>query len=137
MRRAAVVAVAAALAIAGCGGGNDDAAHVRKAVQAYVDAFVRGDDARTCSLMTARTREQFVRGVRPLAHTDDCATATRAVRAAAGAKAVDALRNARISDVKVDGDSASARLTASSGQSIATLRKEGGEWKVSSTLGSP
>ena len=136
MRRAAIAAMALALAVAGCGGGNDDAAQVKSTVRAYLDAFVKGDDARTCSLMTAKTREAFVKGARPLAKTDDCAKATRAVRAAAGTKAIDALRSARISDVTVNGNSASAKLTASSGQSIATLTKEGGKWKVSTTLGS-
>jgi hypothetical protein len=121
--------------VAGCGGGTDETGPVRSAVRAYLDAFVKGDDAKTCSLMTASTRREFVKGARPLARTDDCAKATAAVRAAAGPKAVAAMRDARISDVRVDGQSATAKLTASSGQSIATLRREGGEWRVSSTLG--
>jgi hypothetical protein len=129
--------MAIAAALAGCGGGSDDADEAKATVGAYLDAFVKGDDAKTCSLMTAKTREDFVRGARPLARTSDCARASSAVRAAAGKKAIDALRGARISDVNVNGNSASAKLTASSGQSIATLTKEGGEWKVSSTLGSP
>jgi hypothetical protein len=136
VRVAGAFAAAAVLALAGCGGGGD-AADVKATVRSYLDAFVKGDDAKTCALMTAKTREDFVRGARPLARTDDCAKATSAVRAAAGSKAVDAMRDARISDVKVEGDTASAKLTASSGQSIATLKKDGGEWRVSSTLGSP
>jgi hypothetical protein len=136
VRGAAIASVAVAVVLGGCGGGNDDAAAVKSTVRAYLDAFVKGDDARTCSLMTAKTRAEFVKGARPLAKTDDCARATAAVRAAAGGKAIEALRSARISDVTVNGNSASAKLTASSGQSIATLTKEGGKWKVSSTLGS-
>lgn len=136
MRRGTAVAIAASLALASCGGGgHDETGEVRSTVRAYIDAFVRGDGAKTCALMTPKTRAEFVKGVRPLARTDDCAKATVAVRAAAGPRAIAAMRGARISDVKVDGASATAKLSASSGQSIATLKKEGGRWRVSSTLG--
>lgn len=136
MRRAVAIAAVAAAALAGCGGGGDDqTAAVRSTVRAYLDAFVKGDGARTCALMTAKTQAEFVKGARPLAQTDDCATATLAVRKAAGPKAIAALRAARISDIHVDGTNATAKLTASSGQSIATLTKGRGRWKVSSTLG--
>jgi hypothetical protein len=136
VRHLAVVALVLGLALAGCGGGDDETGAVRSTVQAYIDAFVKGDGARTCALMTARTRAQFVKGARPLAQTDDCAKAVVAVRGAAGPKAIGAMRAARISNVKVDGRSATAVLSASSGQSIATLTKEAGHWRVSSTFGS-
>ena len=135
MRRAAVAAAVAVAALAGCGGG-DEKDEVRATVQAYLDSFVKGDAARTCALMTEKTREEFVKGARAMVPTRDCATATIAVRAAAGRKAIAALRDAKISDVKVNGNSASAKLKASSGESIATLTKQGGEWKVSSAPGS-
>jgi putative lumazine-binding protein len=135
VRRAALAAAAAAAVLAGCGGGGERDA-VRDTVQAYLDSFVKGDAAKTCSLMTEKTREEFVKGARPLAPTRDCATATIAVRAAAGRKAIDALREAKISEVRVNGNSASAKLKASSGESVATLTKQGGEWKVSSAPGS-
>jgi ketosteroid isomerase-like protein len=135
VRCAAVASLVVALAVAGCGGG-DDKDDVRATVQAYLDSFVKGDAARTCSLMTEETRTEFVKGARPLAPTSDCATATIAVRAAAGRKAIDALRDAKISKVTVQGNSASAKLKARSGESVATLTKQGGEWKVSSAPGS-
>ena len=135
MTRVAAVAALAALALGGCGGG-DEKDEVRSAIQAYLDSFVKGDAERTCSLMTAKTRREFVRGARSLTPTNDCATATIAVRDAAGRKAIEALRDARISNVRIEGSSATARLRASSGESVATLTKEGGEWKVSSVPGS-
>jgi hypothetical protein len=136
VRGARAATALAALAVAGCGGGGgDEATAVRSTVQRYVDAFVNGDGAKACSLMTARTRRTFVNDSKPLTHTDDCATATGSVRAAAGQKAIDDLRRARISAVKVNGDRATARLTAGAGQSVATLSKEGGDWKVSSAPG--
>ena len=136
MRHALGVAASVA-ALAGCGGGDDQTGEVKAAVQGYVDAFVRGDGPRMCSLMTPDTRVKFVKQVRALAKTDDCAKATVAVREAAGPKAVAAMRGARIKDVRVDGNEASVKLVASSGQSIATLRKQGGEWRVSLTLAAP
>ena len=135
MRRAALAAAAVGAALAGCGG-HDEATDVRATVNGYLDAFVRGNGARTCSLMTQRTQAEFVKGARPRAHTDACAKATIAVRAAAGRKAIDALRHAKVSDVKVNGNEASAKITASTGQSIATVTKVRGRWLVSATLGS-
>jgi hypothetical protein len=136
VRRAALAGAAIAAALAGCGGGDDRGA-VRSTVQGYIDAFVKGDGATTCSLMTAKTREEFVKATRPLSNTDDCAQATGAVRVAAGDKAVEAMRHAKLSDVKVHGDSATVKLTARGGQSVATLTKQDGDWKVSSAPGAP
>ena len=137
MRRAAAILAAAAV-LAGCGGGGDDeTAGVKLVVRAYVDAFVRGDGPQMCSLMTPDTRVKFVKAVRALAKTDDCAKATVAVRNAAGPKAVAAMRSAQIKDVRVNGNEASVKLVASSGQSLATLRKERGRWRVSLTLAAP
>jgi hypothetical protein len=137
VRRALLVAASVA-ALAGCGGGGDDeTAGVKAAVQAYVDAFVQGNGPKMCSLMTPETRVKFVNAVRALAKTDDCAKATVAVRNAAGPKAVAAMRGARMKDIRVHGNEASVKLVASSGQSIATLRKQGGEWRVSLTLATP
>ena len=135
MRRATILAALVAAAVAGCGG-SDDEQEVRDTVQAYLDSFVKGDAAKTCSLMTEETRRTFVKGARSLAPTNDCATATIAVRAAAGRKAINALRDAKISNVRVQGRTASAKLKASSGESVATLTRVGGEWKVSSAPGS-
>ncbi|HKP91101.1 MAG TPA: nuclear transport factor 2 family protein [Thermoleophilaceae bacterium] len=134
MRRAGIAVVLAVLLLTGCGEDPEDA--VRSTVQAYLDSFVKGDAEKTCSLMTADTRREFVRGARSLTPTNDCATATVAVRAAAGRKAIDALRDAKISRVRIQGTTASVRLKASSGQSLATLTREGGEWRVSSAPGS-
>jgi hypothetical protein len=136
VRRALLVAASVA-ALAGCGGGDDETADVKAAVRAYVDAFVQGNGPRMCSLMTPDTRVKFVKEVRALAKTDDCAKATVAVRKAAGPKAVAAMRGAQIKHVRVDGNEASVKLVASSGQSIATLRKGHGEWRVSLTLATP
>ena len=136
MRQSALATAAIAAALTGCGGSGDEA-DVKAAVNGYLHAFVRGNGARTCSLMTERTQAEFVRGARPLAHTSDCAKATIAVRAAAGRRAIDALRDAKVSDVEIDGNQASAKITASTGQSVATVSKQDGKWLVSSAVGSP
>ena len=134
MRGAAVAAVVVVALTAGCGEDPED--QVRSTVRAYLESFVDGDAEKTCALMTEDTRREFVRGARSLAPTNDCATATIAVRAAAGRKAINALRDAKISRVRIQGNAASVRLTASSGESVATLTRQGGDWKVSSAPGS-
>ena len=134
MRRAATLLAAAAFAVAGCGGGGpaDDA---KSAVKSYLNAFVDGDGAKACSLMTKSTRAQFVKRTKPLTKTSDCAAAIEDIRTQAGQDAMDTLKKVKIGDVKVSGDTADVKLTAGTGSSTAHLKKEGGEWKVTGAPG--
>jgi Domain of unknown function (DUF4878) len=134
MRRATTLLATAAVAVAGCGGGGaaDD---VQSAVKSYLNSFVDGDGAKACSLMTASTRKQFVKRTKPLTKTTDCAAAIEAIRTQAGQPAMDALKKVKVSDVKVNGDSATVKLTSGKNSSTATLKKEGGGWKVSGAPG--
>ena len=134
MRRAATLLATAAFAIAGCGGGGpaDDA---KSAVKSYLNAFVEGDGAKACSLMTKATRAQFVKRTKPLTKTSDCAGAIEEIRTQAGQTAMDTLKKVKISSAKVNGDTADVRLTAGSSSTTAKLKKEGGEWKVTGAPG--
>ena len=134
MRRATALLATAAVAIAGCGGGSsaDDA---KAAVQTYLNAFVDGDGAKACSLMTNSTRQQFVTRTKVLTKTTDCATAIEAIRTQAGQAAMGALKKVKFSAVKVKGDTATVKLTSGASSSTATLKKEGGGWKVSGVPG--
>ena len=134
--RATVLLAGLALAASGCGSSTDD---VKSAVNGYLKAFVNGDGQRACSLMTSTTRQQFVARVSSIVHTSDCAKAISALRQRAGSQVAAALREAKVTKVKVAGDTAVATLTTktSIGTSTSTtlLQKEGGSWKITSAPG--
>src|SRR5919202_2767909 len=110
MRRAALLLIAAAVAVPGCGGGPED--DVRSAVKSYLNAFVDGDGAKACALMTSDTRRQFVARTKPLTKTSDCGLAIEAIRTQAGAEVTAALAKLKFTNVKVDGDRATVTLTS-------------------------
>jgi spermidine/putrescine-binding protein len=136
MTRATAILVAAALALAGCGGGSSGASdQVKSTVQSYIDAFVKGDGAKACSLMSDATRTQFVARVKLLTKTSDCAKAIQTIRAAAGAATTDALSKVKLTDVKVNGSTATVKLSSGANASTAHLQKQGGSWKVAGVPG--
>ena len=141
MRRASAILATAALALGACGatlagcgggGGEDD---VEATLNSYVDAFVDGDGAKACSLMSAQTRTQFTNRVKLITKTSDCGKSIETIRKQAGPTVLAALKKTEVSDVKVDGDTASAKLTSGANTSRAQLRKEGGEWRVTAVPG--
>jgi hypothetical protein len=133
MRRAAALFTAATLLLAGCGGGSRDSPE--STVRDYLNAFVTGDGAKACSLMTAKTRKQFVRGARRVTRTGDCATAVDRIRNRAAPGVLDALKKTKISDVKVTGDRATASLSSAAGSSVTQLQKVGSSWKITGAPG--
>jgi uncharacterized protein DUF4878 len=133
MRRATTILATAAIAVAGCGGGPAD--DVESAIKSYIGAFKDGDGEKACSLMTRSTRKQFVTRTKALTKTTDCAAAIEAIRTQAGQPAMDALKKVKVSDVKVNGNTATARLSTGKNSSTATLKKEDGAWKVSGAPG--
>jgi hypothetical protein len=133
MRRATTLLVCAGLALAGCGGSESDDA--RSAVRSYLDAFVKGDGAKACSLMTAATRRQFVARTKALTKTADCALAIEAIRTQAGDQSMAALKKLELTDVKVTGNTARVTLKSGGSSSTAELAKEGGGWKISGAPG--
>jgi hypothetical protein len=85
--------------------------------------------------MTAATRQQFVKRSRALTKTTDCASAIEVIRTRAGQAAMGALKKVTFSDPHVAGDTATVKLTSSTGTSTAFLKKEHGSWKVSGAPG--
>ena len=135
VKRAAAIVATAALAVAGCGGGGGDEDAVKSTVESYISAFTAGDGAKACTLMTTATRQAFVQRVQLLTHTSDCGDALNKIRGSAGPAVMSALKKATVSDVKVSGQHATAKLTSGGHSSNAQLQKEGGSWKVSGVPG--
>ncbi|MEA2309031.1 MAG: hypothetical protein QOI65_1317 [Thermoleophilaceae bacterium] len=134
MRRA-VVTMGAAIALTGCGGADNSSKDVRTTATTYMRAFAAGDPAKACSLLTPPARARFVARVRAVAPAADCPGAVRQIRRAAGPVALAALRATSVSDVRVNGSRATAKLTSGSGSQIAQLQRTAGDWRITAAPG--
>ena len=132
MRRASAI-IAVAVMVAGCGASAEDRA--ASTVHGYLDAFVAGDGAKACSLMASTTRAEFVARAQRDMKTSDCGVAIDRIHNQTGPRVLRALKNAKVSHVKVQGDSATARITSGSSTTVTTLLKEHGSWRIAATPG--
>lgn len=136
-RRAAVAAIVVLLA--GCGGGggqrvpDEDAASA--AVLGFSKAFGAGKGEEACDLLTDDARAAFLKRVQTLITTDDCATAMTKVHDEAGDDVNEAFQSATVSNVEVNGGSASVTLTASGHSTTVGLADQDGEWRLTGVPG--
>ena len=133
MRRASAIIAAAAVMVAGCGVSAEDRA--ASTVHGYLDAFVDGDGAKACSLMASTTRADFVARIQRDMKTSDCGVAIDRIHNRTGPRVLRALKDAKISHVKIQGDSATARNTSGSSTTVTALLKEHGSWRIAVTPG--
>lgn len=151
-RLLAVSAVALAMSgVAGCGDDGDDtkpaaggdaAAQVTKALNAYNTAYATGDYKSMCRLLSADARRQFLAAAAKQGVKDDCAGALGTALDDLPEEQLEAtraaLRDAKVRDVQVNGDTATAALTIAANGSSQTSRypivKENGQWKVDQNL---
>jgi ketosteroid isomerase-like protein len=127
-RRAAVAALAGALALAGCGGGDtprDTAAdRVRAAVRAYLGALAAGDWDRTCRLMTVDARREIAD-----AAGAPCGRALASGAAEGAEELASAQREVAGAEVRISGATASVGPLGTAQQDL-RLRRVGGRWLV-------
>ena len=135
MRRLVTVACLLCLpaVTAACGGG-DDSADARKAAEGYVTTLGKRDGAGTCSRMTKGLQRQF---------TDAVVKADARFRGRACPEVMQAaldtispaqlkqFSEAKIEDLKLDGDKGTFRYTLDSIRVDGRVAKEDGDWKVS------
>ena len=114
---------------------RNDSSDARKAAQGYVTTLGKRDGAGTCALMTKslqqpvhRRRREVRRPVQgPHVRRRSCrrrSTRSRATSCATSARA-------KISDLKLDGDSGTFRYTLGTINVDGRVAKENGDWKVS------
>lgn len=137
VRSASLTSLALAVLVAGCGGGSkgSDREQVRSSVTDYAHAFGDGDGKKACSQLTAAAQASFVTRVSALTGTRDCAQAIDKLHAVAGAAITGPFQDAKVTAVKITGDSATATLSAGGGSTTVPLSKQGGEWKITRVPG--
>jgi hypothetical protein len=134
MRRLAV-AVCLLVVLPGavaCGG--DQTGDARKAAAGYVAALGRRDGASACARMTRGLQRQFVAAVVRADASfkgQSCANAMTAALRSIPPDQLKRFAQARISDLKVKGDSGGFRYTLGQINVNGRVAKEGGAWKVS------
>ncbi len=143
---AGLVAAIVAVALGACGGGGSsstsstvatsDRAQILAVAKRYTSAFLDGDYATACSLMTAQARQQMTQAA--AAAKLGGGTCAGIMQAAAGTVPSDekgALRGLKLSIVSLAGDHAVVRTTTAGGQSDTTaVQRTGGIWRVDANL---
>lgn len=132
---AALIALALVGAIvAGCGGKSDSEA-ARDAVTGFSKAFGKGDGGKACKLMTPAAQTAFVKRVKVLSRSTDCAVSIGRVHDSVGRAVTDAFEKAKVSDVEVKGSSATAKLTAQGHSTTVGLARQKGRWLLTGVPG--
>jgi hypothetical protein len=104
-----------------------DEAAVRGVVTGYVAAFVAGDGATACDLLTEKVRQTFLDAI---GSSDSCATAFAKVVALQDSATRDLFRTATVGDIQITGDNASASLAVAGGASPVSLARQADGWKI-------
>lgn len=134
MRRLACVVCLLALAGAAACGGGDDTSAARKAAQDYVSTLGKRDGPGTCALMTKTLQQQFTAAVVRTDSRFRGRTCPEIMQAALDTIPQDQLRDfarAKISNLKLNGDTGSFRYTLGKINVDGKVAKENGDWRVS------
>jgi ketosteroid isomerase-like protein len=124
------LALAAAACGGGGGGGDDDA---KDAANEYFEAIASGNAGGVCDHLTRDAQQAFARQVRG----KDCQDAARKIlEGPQGSVSKGIAREAKVNEVKVDGDNATAQVATGNDIKVSLqLRKEDGDWKISQLPG--
>lgn len=123
-----VLAVLAVLATAlGACGQKSEEDKAKSTVEGYLKAVGDGDGDAACKLFTAQTRARIERGGR------SCATTISSLNSGSGKAVLAQLKKAKVENVKVNGDTATASIRIAGLSQPAKLRKQGGDWKLDSS----
>jgi hypothetical protein len=142
IKRTSMLAAVAVMAAAGCGSSHKKATpsqeqQVRQVLRSYLQAQTSGDGQTACSLLTGAAQTQLETlvlqaGKGLITTRPSCPDAVGLVHAVAGQKLLAALASARIGQVQLQGDQASAEVIDGTtfGQQRVSLQRSGGTWKI-------
>jgi ketosteroid isomerase-like protein len=127
----------ATLAASGCGGGKSDKQQIESTITSYYKAFGSGDGAAACKWLT----KSAVKLIETSAGGSKCGDVLHAaLKQPAYARIAPKLQHAKVVEVTVSGNSASARAEVpgagakgATAKASVPLKKEGGSWKIVST----
>jgi len=124
--------------VAGCGDddeGRPEPEQVTAAVTAYAHAFGKGDGEKACSLLTSGARDALTKRVSSLVGTRDCPEAVEKLQAVAGPNVTGPFQEAKASEPKITGETATVKLMAGAGTEEVKLERVDGEWLLTQAPG--
>ena len=135
MPRSALLSLClAALAIAGCGGGNPEADHARKAAEGYVHDLGSRDGEAVCADMTKALQKQFTDTVgraNPEVKGRSCGDIMSLALRSIPFDQLQQFSTAKIESVKVTGSTGTFVYRLRDLKVNGKMAREGGPWKVS------
>lgn len=135
MRRVALAACLLAIpGASACGGGGNDEDGARSAAEGYVRTLGKRDGAGTCERMTKGLQRQFTAAVvrtAPQFKGKSCPSVMQSALNTIPSAQLRQFSQAKIDDLKVDGDTGSFRYTLGNIRVNGRVAKEDGDWKVS------
>lgn len=127
---AAAVLCLALVPVAACGGSSaSDEDQIKSTVSGFYTAFAEGKGDQACGYMSANAKEQLLKSTKALGVT----TCAKGIEAAAGflpAKLSNQIKKLTATDIKVDGDKATATPSPKITNAKLLLVKEDGDWKL-------
>jgi Domain of unknown function (DUF4878) len=129
-RRAALGAVlAAALALAACGGGGGDEGKVKETVNGFYDALGSKDARGVCDSLAVKQRRSVASSAGAKGRSQSCEKVMGTALAFVGDRLKQA-KDVKVADVSTEGDKATATVELKGKKDKLGLIKEGGDWKV-------
>ena len=129
-----MLAFAVALGVSGCGGGDSEPDHARKAAESYVRDLGTRDGNAVCADMTKPLQKTFTDTVarsNPEVRGKSCAEIMTLALRSIPDDQLKEFSTAKIADVKVDGDNGSFVYHLRDLMVNGKVAKEGDAWKVS------
>jgi len=130
----AVSAILVALTLSACGGGSDDSGEVSDTVTSYLSALADGDGQKACDQLSSSEAAQIFQEattVLPELRATGCADALSKLSESLGGER-KALESVEVTNVKVNGDSATAEVVG--GTTTVHLTKTDDTWLISGGL---
>lgn len=130
-RRIAAMALTAAVVVAGCGGGGSAQDQITSTVKDFYSGFVSGDGNKACDQLTSSTQQSLLRS----AKGSSCSAAISRASKVLPDSVKKQAKNVDVTNIKVNGNSATATIKGGGQSGSVQLTKQGGKWKISNFPG--
>lgn len=128
-RATAATILVAALVGAGCGGGAQD--QISATVKDFYSGLLSNDGKKSCDQLDAKTQQAVQRSIR----ASSCGAAIGRLSKVLPSSLKDRIKKATVTNIKVNGDHATATVKGGGQSGSVALTKQGGDWKISNFPG--
>ena len=120
-----------ALAAGGCGGSHEsDRREVKKVVEGFYGALANKDAGKTCAAFSEKGKKEISQTASQQGKKRSCSQVFTLIFVT-GTDLLKQAKDVKVTDVKLDGDQATAIVSLQGRKSKVGLVKENGDWKLS------